>query len=306
MAALDYVVRTNHDSHGAVDCVDCHFAKGECVFYCFTALCSIEIVHFVIIFILSQYKMFNNTVAVFTFSDWSTIFVYLIVFAISMTTFCFMLSVFFSRANTAAAVAGLLWFFLYVPFSFTQANYMTLSYAHKLMACLSSNTAMAYGFQLILRFEGVGEGLQWSNFWHPVSVDDPLTVGDTMLFIIGESILYLLIALYVEKVSVTELALDVDLCSNIANNRIFLTKKVLPGSFGVPEKWYFPFSREYWLGDPSYNGVEDVSDENDLNANYVRLNFEADPQNRHAGVRVKKLRKVYSNKKVACKGLTLK
>lgn len=145
--------------------------------------------------------MFNNTVAVFTFSHWSTIFVYLTVFAISMTTFCFMLSVFFSRANTAAAVAGLLWFFLYVPFSFTQANYMTLTYGQKLMSCLSSNTAMAYGFQLILRFEGVGEGLQWSNFWHPVTVDDPLTVGNTMLFIIGESILYLLIALYVEKVS---------------------------------------------------------------------------------------------------------
>lgn len=223
--------------------------------------------------------MFNNTVAVFTFSAWSTLFVYLIVFAISMTTFCFMLSVFFSRANTAAAVAGLVWFFLYVPFSFTQANYMTLSYAHKLMACLSSNTAMAYGFQLILRFEGVGEGLQWSNFWHPVTVDDPLTVGDTMLFIIGETILYLLIALYVEK--------------------------VMPGNFGVPEKWYFPFSREFWCGDPSYNGVEDVSDENDLNSNYVRLNFEAEPQNKHAGVRVKNLRKVYANKKVACKGTTM-
>lgn len=79
----------------------------------------------------------------------------------------------------------------------------------------------------------------------------------------------------------------------------------MPGNFGVPEKWYFPFSREYWFGDPSYRGVEDVSDENDLNQNYVRLNFEADPQNRHAGVRVKKLRKVYANKKVACKGLTL-
>lgn len=109
---------------------------------------------------------------------------------------------------------------------------------------------------------------------------DPLTVGDTMLFIIGESILYLLIALYVEK--------------------------VMPGNFGVPEKWYFPFSREFWCGEPEYTGVEDMNGAaNDLNSNYVRLNFEAEPQNRHAGVRVKNLRKVYSNKKVACKGLTL-
>lgn len=197
-----------------------------------------------------------------------------------MTTYCFMLSVFFSKANTAAAVAGLVWFILYVPFSFTQQNYVQLSLRSKLIACISSNTAMAYGFQLILRFEGTGEGLQWSNFWRPVSVDDTLTVGITMVFMLGTSFVYLLIALYVEK--------------------------VLPGNYGVPEKWYFPFTAEFWCGIADYNGVEDSAESsNQQNPDLVRLNFEPDPQNRRAGVRVKNLRKVYANKKVACKGLTL-
>lgn len=124
-----------------------------------------------------------------------------------------MMSVFFSKANTAAAVSGLMWFILYVPFSFTQQNYVQLSMRAKMFACISSNTAMAYGFQLILRFEGTGEGLQWSNFWRPVTVDDTLTVGITMCMMLLTSVVYLLIALYVEK--------------------------VLPGNYGVPAKWYF-------------------------------------------------------------------
>lgn len=143
--------------------------------------------------------MFDSSVAVFTNSDWSTIWVFLFVYSISMTTYCFMLSVFFSKANTAAAVAGLMWFVLYVPFSFTQQNYIQMSLTSKLIACISSNTAMAYGFQLILRFEGTGEGLQWSNFWHPVSVDDTLTVGITMCFMLGTSLVYFLVTLYIGK-----------------------------------------------------------------------------------------------------------
>lgn len=191
-----------------------------------------------------------------------------------------MLSVFFSKANTAAAVAGLTWFILYVPFSFTQQNYEQMTLSSKLIVCISSNAAMAYGFQLILRFEGTGEGLQWSNYWHPVSIDDNLTVGITMCFMLMTSVVYMLIALYVER--------------------------VMPGSYGVPEKWYFPFSKEFWFGVPDYVGVEDSSElSNGNNANYNKLNFEPDPKNRRAGVKVKNLRKVYSNKKVACQGLSL-
>lgn len=197
-----------------------------------------------------------------------------------MTTYCFMLSVFFSKANTAAAVAGLTWFILYVPFSFTQQNYEQMSMTSKLIVCLSSNTAMAYGFQLILRFEGLGEGLQWDNFWRPVTVDDQLSVGITMLLMLLSSCVYMVIALYVER--------------------------VMPGNYGVPEKWYFPFSKEFWFGMPEYKGVVDSADStNGYNDSYNKYDFEPDPVNRRAGIRVKNLRKVYSNKKVACHGLSL-
>jgi ATP-binding cassette, subfamily A (ABC1), member 3 len=110
-----------------------------------------------------------------------------------------------------------------------------------------------------------------------------------------DSLLYLLITLYVEK--------------------------VLPGDYGVPEPWYFPFSKKFWLNIVDYQGeistqqmlllryylifnfllgIEDVHQDN-----HSSENIEQEPVGKEAGIKVKGLRKMYSNKKVAVQGLTL-
>lgn len=66
-------------------------------------------------------------------------------------------------ANTSAAVAGMCWFLSYAPYLFLQERYDTLSLSVKLVTSLGSNTAMAYGFQLILMYEGTGEGMLLNN-----------------------------------------------------------------------------------------------------------------------------------------------
>lgn len=59
---------------------------------------------------------------------------------------------------------------------------------------------MAFGFNVIIRLEASGEGLQWSNLWRPFNdYDKQMTAGITMCFMLGEAVLYLLIALYMEK-----------------------------------------------------------------------------------------------------------
>jgi ATP-binding cassette subfamily A (ABC1) protein 3 len=126
-----------------------------------------------------------------------------------------MLSTFFDRANTAAAAGGIVFFLTYVPYFFLQPRYTELSLGSKLAASLLSNVAMALGGQIIGMWEGTGIGVQWSNIAQPVSVDDNLA----MIYVIGmlllDSVLYTLIALYVEA--------------------------VWPGQFGIPQPWYFPF-----------------------------------------------------------------
>lgn len=113
-----------------------------------------------------------------------------------MTTFSFMFSVLFSKANVASAAAGAVWFVLYVPYLCT----IQFGTVWKFAACFGTNSAMSYGFELIQRLEGNGVGLQWSNLFRPIAdFNDQMTIGTTMCFILGGALLYLLIALSVER-----------------------------------------------------------------------------------------------------------
>lgn len=189
------------------------------------------------------------------------------------TTFSFMLSVFFSKANTASAISGLIWFIFYSVYTFTSANYENLALYEKMLLSLLSNTGMAFGFQIIIRLEGTSEGLQWNNFWRPVSVDDNISIGLIMIMLLVCTVLYLMIALYVEK--------------------------ILPGEFGVPQPWYFPFTKTFWCGQSDWKpSDDDYSNENPEN-------FEYDPPGRHCGIKAMNLRKLYARNKVAVEGFSI-
>lgn len=64
-------------------------------------------------------------------------------------------------ANTAATVAGLVWFLSYAPYMFLANDRVIPSLATRLLACLASNTAMAYGFEIILMNEGTADGIKY-------------------------------------------------------------------------------------------------------------------------------------------------
>lgn len=107
-----------------------------------------------------------------------------------------MLSVLFARPNVASAAAGMMWFILYVPYLCA----LQFGTAWKFVACIFTNSAMAFGFQLIIQLEGNGVGLQWSNIWRTIpDYDNKMTVGFAICFMLGEALLYLLIALLVDK-----------------------------------------------------------------------------------------------------------
>lgn len=217
----------------------------------------------------------NPDLAVFTHSDGGVIFIFLMLYMFATTTFCFAVSVFFSKANTAATVAGLLWFVTYVPFDIMRMQYQDLSLSTVLPTSLLFNTAMAYGLQLITMWETTEEGAQFSNIWKTVSPDDDLMLGQIMMMLIVDGIIYLLVALYVEA--------------------------VFPGEYGVPKPWYFPVTKSYWCGDDLI--------ENDLsemqNGNLDKSIFEPEPKDFPIGIQIKGLRKVFSNKKVAVRDMNL-
>lgn len=211
---------------------------------------------------------------VFQNSEATLLFVFMAVYMVATTFFCFMISVFFTKANTAATIAGLAWFLTYAPYSFMQQKYETLSLGTKLSSSLCFNTAMAFGFQLVVMAEGAGEGMKWSNMWEPITVDDNLNLGQIIIMLLVDSVLYLVIALYVEA--------------------------VFPGDYGVPKPWYFFVQKSFWCGSKRSPMNEDVVSANDNGSN-----FEKEPTKTNAGVQIRNLRKVFNKDKVAVNNLSL-
>ncbi|CAH1794818.1 unnamed protein product [Owenia fusiformis] len=222
--------------------------------------------------------------SVIGYSAWSVIFMFLIIYSMTTIMFSFAISVFFSKANSAAAAGGILFFISYIPYFFLQPRYDTLPLYVKLIFCLIPNVAMAFGGQVIGMFEGTGSGVQWSNLSVGVSVDDSFTMLQVWLMLLIDCVLYGAIAWYVEA--------------------------VFPGEYGVPQRWYFPFTKTYWCGGKSMMNEESseytpLLHGTEQNSAY----FEDNPVGIKAGIQIRNLRKVFKEgtkkEHVAVAGMTL-
>lgn len=101
-----------------------------------------------------------------------------------------------------------------------------LTASHQIFLCTSSKSRMTFDFILKLCIYFLG--LQWNEFFTPVSYHDQLQPGHIALMLILDTILYMLIAMYVEKIR--------------------------PGLYGVPLPWYFPVTKSFWR--PNKHKVE--------------------------------------------------
>eukprot|EP00049_Salpingoeca_infusionum_P004186 m.75537 g.75537 ORF g.75537 m.75537 type:complete len:1711 (-) comp12452_c2_seq4:1262-6394(-) len=206
-------------------------------------------------------------------SDISVIIVFLFLFATSSITLCFLMASLFSKASSGAAGAGIIWFCTYIPYLFLGPQYDRLSEWTKKGACGVSTTAMAIGAQLIGEFEARGDGVQWSTLNTPVTFDDTFSFGTVMKILFIDTIVYWVLAWYIE-------------C-------------VFPGEFGIPQPWYFFVLPSFWCGQTATDiGVSQV---------HVRADpdhFEEDPVDLEIGVSMQGLRKVF-DKKVAVEGTNL-
>jgi len=160
------------------------------------------------------------------YSDFSVLLVFLYCFTVSTICQCFLISVFFNRANLAAVVAGIVYFILYLPYTIL-VNYADVILPYqKFLASLSSTVAFSYGCEIIANFELQTKGAQWANFYStPFSKYDGFTMNAICLIMLFDALCYLVLTWYIET--------------------------VYPGEYGVPKPWYFPVSPYYWLGDNS-------------------------------------------------------
>lgn len=158
-----------------------------------------------------------------TYSDFSVLVVFFACFTVATITQCFLISVFFNKANLAAVTAGIIYFLLYLPYTVLVNYAEVIQPWQKFLASLSSTVAFSYGCEIIASFELQTIGVQWNNFYaSPFSKRDGFSMNNICLIMLLDSIIYMLLTWYIEGIA--------------------------PGEYGIPRKWYFPLQPSYWFG----------------------------------------------------------
>ncbi|CAK1547173.1 unnamed protein product [Leptosia nina] len=220
--------------------------------------------------------------SVFTYTPWTVLLFFMLLFIMASLAFCFMVSVFFTRANTAASFMGLMWFSTYSAYFLTQMLYEDVSLHTKFLLSLISNAAMGFVLQMLIVCEGTSQGLQWSEIFTPVSYHDDFQPGHVVLMLIVDTIIYMTIALYVEKIR--------------------------PGNYGVPLPWYFPFTKSFWL--PNKTRIAAVTLKDGVDQEYknalLKVVHDEEPKGVPMGINIENLTKVYKGRKKAVDNLNLR
>uniref|UniRef100_A0A8C2WZC7 ABC transporter domain-containing protein n=1 Tax=Cyclopterus lumpus TaxID=8103 RepID=A0A8C2WZC7_CYCLU len=204
---------------------------------------------------------------VLQYSDPSVIFVFLLVFCLATITQCFFISVFFSKANLAAACGGLIYFVLYLPHLLCYAWRDVMAFQAK-VASLLSCVAFGYGCENFAKFEEQGIGIHWYNINKSPEDGERYTFIVSIIMMLFDAAFYWVLTWYIEN--------------------------VFPGQYGIPKPWYFPFTASYWCGTE------------ETNAHQIKLRIVCVYEYMHSGVSVRNLVKIYkTGKKLAVDGLSM-
>ncbi|XP_060886982.1 phospholipid-transporting ATPase ABCA1-like [Labrus mixtus] len=213
---------------------------------------------------------------VLQYSDPSVIFVFLLVFCLATISQCFFISVFFSKANLAAACGGLIYFVLYLPHVLCYAWRDVMGLGAKVAVSLLSCVAFGYGCENFAKYEVQGIGIQWSNINKSPEEGDHYTFIVSILMMLCDAALYWILTWYIEN--------------------------VFPGQYGIPKPWYFPFTSSYWCGTASVTR----SDPDLLKDSTHNAYLEKSQPNMKPGVSIRNLVKIYkTGKKLAVDGLSV-
>ncbi|KAI1885293.1 hypothetical protein AGOR_G00218660 [Albula goreensis] len=153
-------------------------------------------------------------------SDGFLLFLYLCDYGLSILAISFLISAFFDKTNIAGLSGSLIYVISFFPFIVVISLETSLSFSAKSALSLFAPTCFSYASQYISRYEGQGEGIQWSNSYVSPLAGDTSSFGWLCWLLLIDSVLYFLIGMYI--------------------------RMVFPGNYGIAAPWYFPVMPSFW------------------------------------------------------------
>ncbi|XP_072275957.1 retinal-specific phospholipid-transporting ATPase ABCA4 isoform X2 [Pyxicephalus adspersus] len=184
------------------------------------------------------------------------LFFFLMAFTLSTIMQGFLMSVFFSKANLAAACSGVIYFTLYLPHILCFAWQDRMTFKLKTMASILSPVAFGFGTEYLSRYEEQGLGLQFGNIRKSPVEGDEYSFLFSIFMMLFDALVYWTFAWYIDH--------------------------VFPGEYGIPKPWYFPFMANYWFTFQNYWEGDGDSIETELSVHeHVEDGPEDSPANTH-------------------------
>uniref|UniRef100_A0A673LI06 P-type phospholipid transporter n=1 Tax=Sinocyclocheilus rhinocerous TaxID=307959 RepID=A0A673LI06_9TELE len=214
---------------------------------------------------------------VLNYSDPIILFLFLLTFTVATIMQCFLMSVFFNKANLAAACSGIIYFTLYLPHIFCFAWQDRITKEMKLAVSFLSPVAFGFGTEYLSRYEEQGLGLQWDNIHTSPLEGDEYSFFTSIHMMLLDAVIYAFLAWYLDN--------------------------VFPGQYGIGRPFYFPLQPSYWMEkerereeqlkmqeEIQQEEIQPVHDGKDIRNPF----FEPGPEGLLMGVSVQDLVKVYS------------
>eukprot|EP01138_Halocafeteria_seosinensis_P013541 gb/GECG01013830.1/.p1 GENE.gb/GECG01013830.1/~~gb/GECG01013830.1/.p1 ORF type:complete len:1624 (+),score=205.04 gb/GECG01013830.1/:1-4872(+) len=233
------------------------------------------ITYLLIYFVIAILISLVSSATFFSHSNFSAVLLLFLLFGASTTAFCFMISVFFSRAKTASTIGVLLYFGGYFPFFAVEG--VDHGVGEKTAASLLSPAAFALSIGVLSEFEDRGQGVRFGETANLEFRNYSYSIGVAMMFV--DMLIYLLIAWYFDA--------------------------VWPKEFGVRRPPHFFLTPDYWREvcgcQRKSSGVaaEEMTDTNDI----ARNNPYVEPidgstlakEQANKAIRIKDLRKEFES-----------
>lgn len=147
-------------------------------------------------------------------TDGLLLFLYLMIYSIAVIMYCFLISLFFTNANMGACVAALAYFLFFFLQIIILNKIADIAIPILMITCLFIPVAFALGCTLIVQFELLQVGQQFTNALQSPFPENDFSVGLIFIMLIVDIILYGILIWYIEA--------------------------VYTGKYGVSKPWYFP------------------------------------------------------------------
>ena len=164
-------------------------------------------------------KSVNGFASVINKTDTGVFTLFLILYSSSLTTFTLFCATLFKKSSQAATGSGIIYFVTYMPNIFISLRYEQFTIVDKILFGFVNNLAMSMGIQLVGIFEGLGTGINFSNFAEGISYEDSFSMAHVMVILIINNFFHLFLIYYFDN--------------------------LLPGDHGIAKPWHFIFSCFY-------------------------------------------------------------